>query len=71
MDFPTPEELIAGKMTTEEIRKYLGADSLYYLSIEGMLEATGKDPSDFCTACFSGEYPIAIEERVVKESIEA
>ena len=71
MDFPTPEELIAGKMTTEEIREYLGADSLYYLSIEGMLSAMGKDPSDFCTACFSGEYPIPIEEEVVKESIEA
>ena len=70
MDFPTSGELIAGKMSTEEIREYLGADSLHYLSIEGMLSAMGKDPSDFCTACFSGEYPIPIEEKVVKELIE-
>jgi amidophosphoribosyltransferase len=48
------EELIASRLTTEQIRDYLRVDSLGYLSQEGMLEAAGG--GEFCTACFSGEY---------------
>jgi amidophosphoribosyltransferase len=68
MDFPTREELIASKKDIEEIRNYLGVDSLAYLSLEKMLSAMPKDNGqNYCTACFSGEYPLAIEEEQIKE----
>jgi amidophosphoribosyltransferase len=62
VDTPTKEELIAAQHSIEGIRRYLDADSLGYLSIEGMLEAVG-DPGDtkFCTACYTGNYPTHIE----------
>jgi amidophosphoribosyltransferase len=62
IDFPTSEELIAGGMEVEEIRKYLGADSLGYLSLDGLfLPFEGKKES-FCSACFTGNYPADISE---------
>jgi len=68
MDFPTKDELIASKKEIEEIRDYLGVDSLKYLSIEKMLSAMPHDNGqDYCTACFSGEYPLEIEEDQIKE----
>jgi amidophosphoribosyltransferase len=68
MDFPTKEELIANKKEIDEIAKYLEADSLCYLSLEAMLNAMPKDNGQaYCTACFSGEYPIQIEEMQFKE----
>jgi amidophosphoribosyltransferase len=68
MDFPTREELIASKKDVEEIRQYLGVDSLAYLSLEMMLSAMPKDNGqNYCTACFSGDYPLAIEEEQIKE----
>ncbi len=70
MDFPTENELIAGKMSVEEIKDHLGVDSLHYLSQEGMLDATGMDHSNFCTACFSGDYPIEVDKMTNKESFE-
>jgi amidophosphoribosyltransferase len=57
MDFPDPEELVANGRSVEEIRGLLGADSLCHLSLEGMLASTELEPSAFCTACFSGDYP--------------
>jgi amidophosphoribosyltransferase len=42
----------------EEIRKYIEADSLAYLSMEGLLEAVSAKPNEFCTACYSGKYPL-------------
>ncbi len=57
IDFPTREELVAGHHDVEEIRKFLEADSLGYLSIEGLLSPF-KDPSNFCAACFTGKYSI-------------
>lgn len=59
IDFPTKQELIAGFNDVETIRNFLGADSLGYLSIEGLLSPF-KNPNDFCTACFTGEYPVDI-----------
>jgi amidophosphoribosyltransferase len=47
-------------MNTEEIREYIGADSLGYLSREGMLEAIGVVQASSCTACWSGKYPTLI-----------
>ena len=63
IDTPTKEELIASNMDLEQIREYLGADSLRYLSLEKLLEVFGKDKENFCAACFSGCYPVAVEER--------
>jgi len=61
VDTPTKEELIAAQNSIEEIRRYLDADSLGYLSIKGLLEAVG-DPGDtkYCTACYTGDYPTRI-----------
>lgn len=60
---PDQKELIAARMTTEEVRKHLGADSLGYLSYEGMIRATGLPESQFSTSCFSGIYPVSLGER--------
>jgi len=58
IDFPTSEELIAGHQDVEAVRAFIGADSLGYLSIEGLL-APYENGDNFCTACFSGDYPVA------------
>jgi amidophosphoribosyltransferase len=58
IDFPDPAELIANSKTIEQIRDYLGIESLGYLSVEGMTKAVANG-RDFCTACFSGEYRTA------------
>lgn len=60
VDTPDREQLIAAGMSVEEIRDFIGADSLGYLSIEGMLEAIGLEPETTCDACWSGRYPIEI-----------
>jgi amidophosphoribosyltransferase len=68
MDFPTREELIASQKEIDEIRDYLAVDSLKYLSLEAMLNAMPKDNGQsYCTACFSGNYPVEIEEEQIKE----
>ena len=56
IDTPTREELIAPTHSIEEIREFLGVDSLGYLSLEGMLRAAGRS-DEFCHACFSGQLP--------------
>jgi len=58
IDFPSNTELIAAKKTVEEIRDYLDLDTLYYLSLEGMIKATGVSSDSFCKACFDGKYPV-------------
>lgn len=70
MDFPSPEELIANKFqrNIEEIKKYLEVDSLEYLTIDEMLEAmVDHKPENFCTACFSGNYPIEVDMGITKD----
>jgi amidophosphoribosyltransferase len=57
IDTPTRRELIASSHSVDEIARYVTADSLGYLSLEGMLKALGGGGA-FCHACFSGEYPI-------------
>jgi amidophosphoribosyltransferase len=66
IDTPKQEKLIASRMTVEEIREYLGATSLHYLSYEGMLRATGSGEEAFCTSCFTGRYPLDIGERAAE-----
>jgi amidophosphoribosyltransferase len=58
IDFPTRRELIASSRSVEKIGKFIGVDSLRYLSLEGMLRAMPLPAEDFCTACFNGRYPI-------------
>ena len=58
MDFPTVEELVAGNREVEEVEKIIDVDSLSYLSLNGTVEATSQKIGNYCTACFSGEYPI-------------
>jgi amidophosphoribosyltransferase len=65
IDTPNREELIAATHSTEEIRQYLGVDSLGYLSLEGMIRSAGAR-SKWCHACFSGQYPTAVPENLVK-----
>jgi amidophosphoribosyltransferase len=61
IDTPTRKELIGSSHSVDEICRYLGADSLGYLSLDGMLKATGSDPGHFCHACFTGAYRVGIE----------
>ena len=58
VDMATYPELIAHRMSEAEIAAYIEVDSLSYLSYEGLLRATGRDPGSFCGACFTGNYPI-------------
>jgi amidophosphoribosyltransferase len=60
IDFATRAELIASGLEVEEIRRSIGADSLAYVSEQGLIEATHVPKEKLCMACFSGEYPIAI-----------
>jgi amidophosphoribosyltransferase len=60
IDTPTRKDLIAASHSVDETRRYLGAESLGYLSLEGMLKATGSDPAQFCHACFTGSYRVGI-----------
>lgn len=70
IDFSTLGELIASKFSVEEIRRYLGLDSLYYLGLEGLLQATDSVQNHFCLACFDGNYPIPLEEEFSKLYLE-
>ncbi|MES2315393.1 MAG: amidophosphoribosyltransferase [Patescibacteria group bacterium] len=63
IDTPTQDELIASHKTVEEIRQYLGATSLKYLSLDGMVESIGIPKDHLCTSFFTGEYPIDLKER--------
>ena len=59
VDTPRRSELIAATHTLEEIRKYLGADSLSYLSLDGLTGSVSGGPSKYCTSCYTGVYPVA------------
>ncbi|MBO3750481.1 amidophosphoribosyltransferase [Streptosporangiaceae bacterium NEAU-GS5] len=61
IDFATRAELIAGSLSVEEIQASLGADSLGYISLEGLTQATTLPAERLCRACFNGQYPIAVD----------
>ena len=67
VDTPTREELIASSNTPEEICKYLGADSLGYLSLRGLRQAVNDTAGDFCTSCYTGVYPTDLVQLEVRE----
>ena len=62
VDTPKRSELIAATQTLEEIRRFIGADSLGYLSLEGLLGSVGESRSSYCTSCYTGEYPVPFPE---------
>lgn len=61
---PKQAKLIASQKTVEEIRQFLGATSLHYLSLDGLIAATGLSRDRFSLSCFNGEYPIDLHERI-------
>ncbi|MCH7631741.1 MAG: amidophosphoribosyltransferase [Planctomycetes bacterium] len=70
IDFPDPKELIANTRSVDEIRDFLGVDSLHYISHEGMLSCVKMAREKYCTACFSGDYPMDVKEPVEKFALE-
>lgn len=70
IDFSTKGELIAAQKTVEEIRDFIGLDSLGYLSIENVVKATEIPVNDLCLACFDGNYPVRIDEQSTKYCLE-
>lgn len=70
IDFPTKEELIATSRTIEEIGDFIGLDSLGYISLEGMLSAMPIPREEFCTCCFTGEYPVPVKSKISKHLLE-
>ncbi len=69
VDMSTYEELIAHNKSVEEIKDHIGADSLYYISLEGMMKSID-EVSGYCNACFTGEYPFKFSKRPTKLSLE-
>jgi len=70
IDFSSRGELIAASKKVEEIGKFLGLDSLHYLSMEGLLRSTHIPRECFCLACFDGNYPISLEKKFSKDWLE-
>ena len=70
VDFATRDQLIAHNREIEQIREFLGVDSLGFLSHDGMLEAMNHPPESYCTACFSGDYRIDIKHPVTERVLE-
>jgi amidophosphoribosyltransferase len=70
IDMSTREELVASGMGVEEIRGFIGADSLAYLSLPQLVEATGAPADTFCRACFDGQYPVPVPAGASKHLLE-
>jgi amidophosphoribosyltransferase len=70
IDFPDQKQLVAHQRTVDEVRAYLGVDSLEHLSLEGMLSCVRLPSHKYCSACFSGRYPIDVAEPVDKYALE-
>jgi amidophosphoribosyltransferase len=66
VDTPRREELIAAQNSVAEIRKFLGADSLGYLSLAALREAVKDDEGSFCTSCYTGVYPTELVQLEVE-----
>ena len=66
IDFPDPAKLLANQHSIDEIREYLGADSIGYLDTAAMVRATKQPAQSFCLACFTGDYPVPVDPLVDK-----
>jgi len=71
VDMATRWELIAAQKTVPQIKDAIGADSLGYLSLEGLIEAVGLPKDNFCLACFTGDYPVPVQLEMDKLALEA
>lgn len=71
VDMATRSELIAARKTIAEIRDFIGADSLGYMSVEGLIKSVGLPREIFCLACFTGEYPVPVQVEMDKLALEA
>ena len=71
VDMATRQELIAANKTVEQIREITGADSLGYLSVQGLMELVRGDQGGFCDACFTGNYPVPVQLDLGKLSLES
>ena len=70
MDTGTRSELLAANLTVQEIQEYLDVDSLAYLTLDNLLEATGANNAGFCSACLTGNYPVDIPVNLSKKILE-
>ena len=70
VDMATEGELIAARKSISEIKEFLGADSLGYLSLEGLLQAVGLPMDTFCLACFNNDYPIPVQREIPRLALE-
>jgi len=70
IDMSTRQELVASDLSVDEVRAFIGADSLAYLSLDALVDATASPDDQFCRACFDGRYPIPIPERAGKFVLE-
>ena len=70
VDMATRKELIASHKSVEEIRQFIGADSLGYLSLDGLMKSVNLPRDSFCTACFTGDYPIPVQLEMDKLALE-
>jgi amidophosphoribosyltransferase len=70
IDFPDPRNLLANQCSIDQIREYLGADSIGYLDADSMVRATGQPQASFCMACFNGEYPVPVDPKLDKYIME-
>jgi amidophosphoribosyltransferase len=69
IDTDNQDQLIAATKSVKEIEARIGVDTLAYLSWEGMLEATQENTNSFCSACFTGDYPVTIPENVKRSKL--
>jgi amidophosphoribosyltransferase len=70
IDFPDRKKLMAANYSLEQIRQYLNANSVHYLSQDGLVKATGLPADSFCMACYDGNYPVPYDPGVDKHTIE-
>ena len=70
VDMATLSQLIAANKTNDEIRDMINADSLAYLSVEGLQKATKSKKSEYCKGCFTGKYPIPVQLEMDKLTLE-
>ncbi|WP_456395394.1 amidophosphoribosyltransferase [Desulfurobacterium sp.] len=68
IDTPTKDQLIASNYTVDEIANFIEADTLAYLSLDGMIKAAGGRECGYCTACFDGKYPVDIPEEIIEQA---
>jgi len=70
IDFPDISQLIANNRNIEEIGKYIGVDSLHFLSLGGLLSCVSQPDDHYCTACYSGRYPLDVKRPIGKLDLE-